>query len=173
MANPSAAGDMWPLVDTLRFTDGDASDLRGFAVASDVPGVSKTLEIVYFPLLSTQAFLLPNATTNTAYTATFGFTGGRANADRDAYRVQFGPGSSVPLGLTLSYDGLGGTPPLYSSANQFYCQLAILRVAVTDRKRETTRTFLYRLNVLPNIPQLPQALQPPATVCRDQILATP
>ncbi|MCG3136086.1 MAG: hypothetical protein HMLKMBBP_03902 [Planctomycetes bacterium] len=174
MASPSEAGNMWPLVDSLQFTDGDAADLRGFASPTDVPGVSKELRIVSFPLLSTQPFLLPNATTNTVYAATFGFVGGRPNADSDAYRVQYGAGSSVPLGLTLTYEGLGGTPPLYvNPPNQFYCQLAILRVAVTDRKRETTRTFLYRLNVLPNIGQLPQALQPSATTCRDQILATP
>jgi hypothetical protein len=39
-------------------------------------------------------------------------------------------------------------------------------------RRRTTRVFLFRLNVLTNVPLVPVPLQAQATACRNQVLTT-
>lgn len=171
MQNPSSAGAMWLTHQSLSFGAGDLTTLGANAVNSDLPGTSDKLNVGFFPLVSTRPGLLPNATTDEAYTTTWDFVGGRNNAIPSEYKVQYVRGSTVPIGMTLSYAGLSGTPPLFLTTNVFYCSLAIFQIAVTDERRGGTRFFIYRLNVLPNIPKLPSSLQPQATQCRDQVLA--
>jgi len=149
--------------------------LAGVAVPHELPGKSGTLTVNYFPLLATQPSYLPNLTTAVAYTVNWGFVGGRANAIPSDFTVKYTAGNP-PLDLTLSYQGLSGTARLYLSQSQglFYCNISFFRIQVTDTLRSRSTSFIYRLNILPNIPLLrPGTEQTNATNCRNAVLATP
>lgn len=173
MANPDLAGAFWPFTASLNFADGDVVELISLAKAHELPGQTRDLNISYFPLLTTQAYLLPDLTTDVNYTATFNFVGGRPNATAESYRVFYAAGSEAPRGsFTLSFAGLSGKAPTMLAVNTFYCDIEYLRIGVEDVKRGTARAFLFRLNVLPNVPLVPAALQAQATSCRNQVLST-
>ena len=177
MSNPTLAGDLWPTTASLQFSAGEIATMRANAQPSRLPGTTKPLVVGFFPLVTTHTYLLEEATTDKTYgapsEARFGFVGGRPNARKTDYRVQYVVGSVVPLGLTLSFDGLDGKPPLWISqvSNQFYYARAIFRIAVTDKERDTVKFFQYRLNIVPDIAKLPVQLQQLATNARDAVRA--
>jgi hypothetical protein len=173
MSNPTLSGELWPNKTSLAFTDNDVVALIGLAKAHELPGQTRDLVISYFPLLTTQAYLLPDLTTDVNYTANFSFVGGRPNATAESYRVFYAAGSEAPRGpFTLSFSGLTGKAPTMLGVNTFYCDIEYLRIGVEDVKRRTSRAFIFRLNVLPNVPLVPAALQAQATSCRNQVLST-
>ena len=175
MANPNLAGNMWPANGALAFDQADANTLIANAVPHQLPGKSGGLTVNYFPLLSTQPAYLPNLTTAVAYSINWNFVGGRANALPADYSVKYVQGNP-PLDLQLSYQGLSGTARLYLNQSQglFYCNISLFRIQVTDTVRSRTASFIYRLNILPNVPLLrPGVEQTNATNCRNAVLATP
>jgi len=175
MANPNVAGNMWPVNGQLAFDQADANTLLANAVPHQLPGKSGGLEVNYFPLLSTQPAYLPNLTTAVAYSVNWNFVGGRANALPADYSVKYVQGNP-PLDLQLSYQGLSGTARLYLNQSQglFYCNISFFRIQVTDTVRRRASSFVYRLNILPNVPLLrPGVEQTNATNCRNAVLATP
>jgi hypothetical protein len=175
MANPNVAGNMWPKNGELAFDQADANTLIANAVPHQLPGKSGGLEVTYFPLISTQPAYLPNLTTAVAYSINWNFVGGRANALPADYSVKYVQGNP-PLDLQLSYQGLSGTARLYLSQSQgrFYCNISLFRIQVTDTVRDRAASFIYRLNILPNVPLLrPGVEQTNATNCRNAVLATP
>jgi hypothetical protein len=171
MSNPESAGNLWVLPSSLHFTDADANTLRTAAVPHQLPGKSSQLHVRYLSFVTTHTYLLEECTTEVAYSTRFGFVGGRPNAAKADYRVQYVQGSTVPVGMKLTYDGLDGKAPLWlnQSRNIYYCTVAKFRVAVTDSVRGGTRFFDYRLNVIPNVPLLPAPLQPAAQACADAV----
>jgi hypothetical protein len=175
MANPTTAGDMWPLNGSLAFAANDLATLRTNAEPGALPGTSKTLTVTYFPLISLQPSYLPNCTTVVPYSVEWKYVGGRANAQVTDYSVVYS-GGNPPLDLVLSYTGLAGTSRLYIDASQgmFNCDINYFRVRVTDTVRKLSYSFIYRLNILPNIPLLrPGNEQNQATNCKNTILSTP
>ena len=167
-ANPTEAGNMWPKYKEFGIGDGDAANLRDLAVPHSLPGRGGKLDIGYFPLNTTQEFLMANLTTEEHYVALFKFVGGRPNAVSEDRLVQ--TTSTRPLNLSVNYQGISGTAPLFISQNAFYCEISVFTVRVTDTKRGGRASFVYRINVLPNVPMLPTALQNSANVCRNQVL---
>ncbi len=177
MASPSSAGYMWPTPAGLAFADPpDLATLRTNAVPHQLPGKTVPLLVAYFPLVSMQPYLLPDLTTDTNYSVSWNFVGGRPNALPSDYTVAITYGIK-PLGITtLDFNGMAIKAPLYLDASQglFYAVLARFELDVTDRQRKDTTAFLYRLNVLPNIPELrPGVEQQNATNARNAILNTP
>ncbi|MCE9634076.1 MAG: hypothetical protein K8T90_00085 [Planctomycetes bacterium] len=165
MSNPTAAGDLWPTTASLRFSDAELAALRGLAVPHALPGTTSELRVGWFPLVTTHIYRFGGAEeclTAVPYSARFGIVGGRPNALKADYKVQYVLGSNVPRGLTLSFDGLDGTAPLYADAanNVFYWGIVVFRIAVTDQVRNTTKFLQYRLDVIPNKPLLPTNLWP-------------
>jgi hypothetical protein len=174
MANPADAGYFWPTTAGLAFTDPDLQTLRGNAVSHALPGKQKTLSIRFFPFISLQPYKMPDCTTAVAYSVPWNFVGGRPNAIPSDYTVKYGAGNP-PSGMTLSFTGLAGTAPLWinQSQNNFNAGISYFRMDVRDTVRGGVAAFLHRLNILPNIPLLPAALQPSATNARNTILSTP
>ena len=165
MSNPTTAGDLWPTTTALAFSDAELTSLRGLAVPHALPGTTSDLRVGYFPLVTTHTYRFggnEECLTAVPYSARFGLVGGRPNAVREDYKVQYVLGSAVPRGLTLSYDGLDGTAPLYADQanNVFYWGIVVFRIAVTDQVRSGTKFFQYRLDVIPNKPLLPTNLWP-------------
>jgi hypothetical protein len=166
MANPSVAGNLWPVSGALAFDQADLATLMASAVANQLPGNSGVLGINYFPLLSTQPSVLPPSTAAVDYSVNWNFVGGRPNAVPDAdYRVKNksvldygGVLTSVRGTFAVDFTGLRVTnSPVYidSAIGLPYAGIAFFRVSVTDVVRDKTVTFLYRLNVMPNFTLLP------------------
>lgn len=175
MANPSTAGVLWPTTTSLAFSNADLATLRGNAVAHQLPGTGPAFTPTYFPLRSTQAAVLPDLTTDVAYSVDWNYVGGRPNAVPADYAVKFS-GGTRPLDLAVTYKGLAGKARLYldASTGSFYCDLAIFRITVTDSLRGGAVSFVYRLNVLANVPKLrPGVEQTNAQNCNNAILSTP
>ena len=55
------------------------------------------------------------------------------------------------------------------ATNVFYCDQTFFVIAVTDQRRSIQSAFLFRLNILADVPRLPPPLQGPATQCNSQL----
>jgi hypothetical protein len=176
MDDPATAGNMWLLNGSLSYVASDVATLRANAAIGTLPGNSKALVLSYFPLVSSMTpYIQPDCYTGVPYSISWNYVGGRANALVTDYSVAYS-GGNRPLGLTVSYQGLSGTAPLYIDPlnAQFHCDIAYFRVTCTDTVRNIAYQFIYRLNVLPTVSLLrPGNEQNQATNCKNAILATP
>ncbi len=184
MAAPSDSGYLWPTTRGLAFAGPDVETLRANVVPHELPGKSDKLVVTYFPLIATQPSLLPNLTTATDYAVSWGHVGGRPNAVAADFAVTYlglVPSElaekKYPKGLqTPDFEGIRGNVPLYrdTAQTQIYGGILYLRVDVADRLRGGTRSFPYRLNILPNVPMLrPGNEQLQGTNLRNAVLNTP
>lgn len=164
MANPSVSGYLWPTTAGLTFANSDVATLLANARLATLPGKSATLKIRYFPLLSTQPSLLPDATAGVDYAVSWTFVGGRADALPTDYAVSLASDipilSDIPLlgNAAATINGLSITgSPVYVDATQGlpYAGIAILQVVAADTVRGGAVALYYRLNVFPNFAQLP------------------
>ena len=174
MANPTTAGAFWITTPSLTFTHDDLATLRGAAKVNVLPGTSASLTVGYFPLIAMPTAFLPNCKTQVPYTVDWNYSGGRANAVEGDYGVKYS-GGNPPLDLTVSVRGITGTARLYLDASQalFYCNIHYFRVTATDTVRDTATSFIYRLNVLPNLALLRAGQEYNNAVnCQNAILAT-
>jgi hypothetical protein len=179
MASPSFSGEMWVERASLDFSSANLGSLRLTAVPHEMPGKSDRLKIAFFPIIDRQAELLsPNLITAVPYSIKWEYVGGRCNAVPSDYRVSYARGSEVPIGLTLSFEGLSGTAPVCiggqcTDVSNIYCGILEFAVIVEDIPRDKGSFLLHRLKVLPNVPLLPTQLQVQGQQCRDAVIQAP
>lgn len=166
MANPTEAGNSWQVNGSLNFAAADIQTMLGNAVPNALPGKSEKLIVSYFPLISTQpSYLKPDMTAAVAYTVDWNYVGGRANAKLGDYSVKYqstldygGVQTGLRGSVTVDYTRMSitNTPVYIDTASGLpYGGISYFRVFTTDNVRDTTTSFLYRLNVYPNFNNLP------------------
>ena len=79
-----------------------------------------------------------------------------------------------PLGLTLSFQGLTGVPPVCingscTSAASIYCGILEFGVIIEDVTRNGASFLFHRVKVLPTVSALPPNLQAQGQQCRDTV----
>ncbi len=173
---PTAPGGFLALVN-LSFSSGELATLTTLAKTTGLPGTSKTLTFAPLPPRETRPYLLPNATTGTAYSQTFRIAGGRPDRDADSL-VFTGVAGFIPASFSLSATGvLSGTAPLFIPNQGRALNGGVFRflVRARDVDDDTEVLFSHRLNLLVDAddPALSPAEQQQAAKINEEILATP